>query len=267
MSMPQIAKNLFPVSSLLFLAITLSGCAAVGTSRPAALQITSTPEASVFLDGKHIGKTPFSSDQLKSGEYQVKLTAGEATYVGKVNLTPGTLTVINRELASNFLASSGEVLWLEPDRDGVLLVSMPTGADVILDGTLIGQTPILFVEIAPGDHKVTVSKSGYTQREFAIKTQEDWRLVADVTLAAELAKNTDLLNQITLPPTIKVQVTKTPQGFLRVRQEPATTATEIGRVKTGDELEVIQEKGDWFKVKFASKQGWVPNQYVKKLLN
>lgn len=243
----------------------LSACTAVGTSKPAALQITSTPEASVFLDGKHIGKTPFSSDQLKSGEHLVKLTAGEASYVGKVDLKEGTLTVINRELASNFLVSSGEVLWLEKNEEGLFIVSMPSGAEVIMDGTLIGQTPLLFAEIAPGDHKVTLTKSGYSQREFAIKTSQDWRLAADVTLAAELAKDNNALAKSSIPPTPEVQVTQTPQGFLRVRLEPSATAAEIGRVKTGDKLEVVQEKGDWVKIKFENKSGWVWRQYVKKI--
>lgn len=262
--MPKV-RVLLPTTLYLLLTIVLSACTAVGTSKPAALQITSTPEASVFLDGKHIGKTPFASDQLKSGEYQVKLAAGEATYVSKVNLISGTLTVINRELSSNFLASSGELLWLEADKEGLFIVSMPSEADVVLDGTLIGQTPLLATDVSAGDHKVTLTKTGYQQREFAVKTSDGYRLVADVALAAEIAKNTDLLAQIALPQTPKVQVLQTPQGFLRVRKDPSQTATEIGRVKTGDELEVIQEKGDWVKVTFESKQGWVSSQFVKKL--
>ena len=40
-------------------------------------------------------------------------------------------------------------------------------------------------------------------------------------------------------PVIKVQVTSTPAGFLRVRKEPSLTSAEIGRVKTGDQLEVV----------------------------
>src|SRR3989344_1571397 len=73
-SMPSLTPKryfsiLFQVSSFLFLVLFLSGCKAIGTTKPAALQITSVPEASVFLDGKHLGKTPFFSDQLKVGEY------------------------------------------------------------------------------------------------------------------------------------------------------------------------------------------------------
>lgn len=258
-------RFLLVVSCQLLVVLLLSGCTAIGTNKPAALQITSTPEASVFLDGKHIGKTPYSSNQLKAREYLVKLSAGEATYAEKVSLREGTLTVINRELNNNFLAQSGEVLWLESGKSGLFISSMPAGVDVVLDGTLIGQTPLLFKEVAEGDHKVTLTKDSYLQREFAIKTTGNYQLVADVTLASEIAKEGKLPIAPSSSPTAKVRVTQTPQGFLRVRKDPQLSAPEIGRVKTGDELELIQETKDWVKVEFAGKQGWVASQYVKKI--
>lgn len=259
------ARFLLLVICQLSIVLLLSACTAIGTNKPAALQITSTPEASVFLDGKHIGKTPYSSNQLKAREYLVKLSAGEATYAEKVSLREGTLTVINRELNNNFLAQSGEVLWLESGKSGLFISSMPAGADVVLDGTLIGQTPLLFKEVAEGDHKVTLTKAGYLQREFAIKTTGNYQLVADVTLASEIAKEGKLPAAPSPRPVAKVRVERTPQGFLRVRKEASLNSPEIGRVKTGDELEVLQETKDWVKIQFAGKQGWVASQYVKKI--
>lgn len=264
------AKILFRVSGFLLLALLLSGCAAVGTTKPAALQVTSTPQASLFLDGKHLGKTPFKSDQLKAGNYTLKLAVSEASYSEKITLTEGTLTVLNRELAANFQAQSGEILSLVPGRSGLFISSMPAGADVTIDGRLAGQTPLLTGDIEEGDHKIQLSRPGYLLREFAIKASSRYLLTADVTLAWEIAKNGQPLPSP--PPTVKVEITKTPQGFLRVRKEPSTGSAEIGRVKPGDELEVIQETGDWIKVGFeappsgeAGKQGWISSQYAKKV--
>lgn len=266
-------KFLIPITSYLLLATTLTACRAIGSSRPAALQVTSTPEASIFLDGKHLGKTPFFSDQLKSKEYLVKLAAGEATYVEKVTLAEGTLTVINRDLNNNFLAQSGELLWLEKGKTGLLIIAMPAGADVVIDGTYFGKTPYFTTEIKNGEHKVLLSKNNYIDREFAIKTSSNFQLIASITLASAVAKA-----QVTVPTPIpqpqKVEITKTPQGFLRVRKDPNTTAPEIGRVATGDQLEIVQETKDWIQIKFdgppspaggAGKQGWVSTQYTKKL--
>ena len=261
------------VTCYLLLVTFLSGCSLIGTSKPAALQVTSKPGASVFLDGKHLGKTPFFSDQLKAGEHTIKITESEASYVEKINLTQGTLTVVNRELANNSLAQSGEVLWLETNNKGLFIASIPDEADITLDGRLLGKTPLLTEDIKDGEHKVLISKVGYLDHEFSIKTSGKYRLVANVTLASEIAKSSGpAASPQPSPAPKKVTILKTPQGFLRVRREPALNAPEVGRVNTGDELEVIQETDDWIKVSFAGpsgseadKQGWISSQYTKKL--
>lgn len=258
------AKFLLLITFHFSLFTLLSGCSAIGSNQPAALQITSTPEAAVFLDGKHIGKTPFRSDQLKEREYLVKIAAGEASFTAKVNLKSGTLTVINRELNNNFLAQSGEILTLESQGMGMFINSMPAGAEIIIDGKLMGKTPAQIEEITPGDHKVVLNEGGYIKREFAVKTSRDFNLVADVTLASEVAKGIGP-SPTPLPQPQKVEIRETPQGFLRVRSNPSVSSSEIGRVKPGDQLEVIQEIKDWVQIKFEGKQGWVSTQYTKKL--
>lgn len=261
-------KILLPVAFCLLFAFALSGCKAIGTNKPAALQVTSKPEASVFLDGKHIGKTPFFSDQLKSGKHLLKVTVADAAYVEKINLKEGTLTVVNRELNNNFMAQSGETLWLEPGMQGLFVISMPSEADLTLDGKFLGKTPFLIAKIEDGEYKIELSKDGYIKREFPIKTSSKYQLVADVTLASELAKDVGpQASAVPQPPVQKIEVLKTPQGFLRVRQEPSLTSQEVGRVATGDQLEIIQEgeTKDWIKIKFGDKQGWISAQYTKKL--
>lgn len=269
----------------------LAGCSLPSSNKLAALQVTSTPEASVFLDGNHLGKTPYFSDQLRGKEYLLKITTPDASFVDKVTLTPGTLTVVNRELATNFQAQSGENLWLVPSKQGLFISSLPEEADITIDGIYIGKTPIHIDKIEEGEHRVLLAKADFLSREFAIKTSKDYQLIADVTLASEIAKG-----NITSPspePIIKVEILKTTAGFLRVRKEPSATALEVGRVKTGDQLEVIQETADWVNVKFQDlpvqsgqssdlrlrglsdsrrsktdetvKQGWISHQYTKKL--
>ncbi|OGD83537.1 hypothetical protein A2165_04460 [Candidatus Curtissbacteria bacterium RBG_13_40_7] len=259
-------KKFILTSFFIILSSVLTGCSAVGSNKPAALQVTSTPEASVFLDGKHLGKTPFFSDQLKAGEYLLKITVSEASFIDKITLTSGTLTVVNRELNNNFLAQSGETLWLKPSEDGLFISSLPQDADLTIDGKSYGKTPALVNGLTDGEHKVALSKPEYIEREFSIKTANDYQLIADVTLASEVAKN--FQTQASPTPMLKVEkveILKTPQGFLRVRAEPSLNAQEIGRVKTGDQLEIIQETKDWIKITFEGKQGWISAQYTKKL--
>jgi uncharacterized protein YgiM (DUF1202 family) len=257
-------RKLFLVTFFLFLVSFLSGCSVLGVSKPAALQITTTPEASVFIDGKHIGKTPFFSDQLKNKDYLIKITSGEASHTENILLTQGTLTVINWELNNNFLAQSGEILSLKKGEKGLFVSSMPNKTSLELDGKHIGKTPIKIENIEEGEHKLTLSKAGFLDREFSIKTSKDYLLEANVTLASEIAKGT-VEAPAPLPVFEFAQIQTTPLGFLRVRKEPSLSSQEVGRVDTGEKVEIIQETEDWMLVKFEDKQGWISSQYAKKL--
>lgn len=256
-------KYLLPTTLYLLLATALSGCSLIGYSKPAALQVTSTPEASIFLDGKHLGKTPFYSDQLKEGTYTLKIAAAEATYVDKIDLFAGSLTVVNRELNNNYLAQSGEVLWLENGQNAAFIATSPSEADITIDGKYQGKSPILLSDITPGDHKILASEQGYINREFAIKTSSKYKLIASVTLASEIAKNPSTSKAPQQTP--RVEILQTPQGFLRVRKDASLDAPEVGRVNVGDQLDVIQETEGWVKISFDGKLGWISAQYTKKV--
>ena len=258
------SKILFLVSCFLFLVTVLSGCSAIGVNKPAALQVTTTPEASVFLDGKHLGKTPFFSDQLKAGEHELKITTDSVSFASKINLQPSTLTVVDRQLAKNFLSQSGEILTLNPNLKGLFIISDPQKADISVDGKFSGQSPILIENIEDGEHTVTVSKPGYETREFTLKTTSKYQLLAEVTLASEIAKQATGKDEPEIKP-LRVEILKAPANSLKIRQEPISTSPELGSVKQGEEYEVLQEIKDWLKIIFDGKQGWIQSRYTKKL--
>lgn len=248
---------------LICLAASLAGCSVVGKTKNAALQITSNPQASVFLNDKHLGKTPYFSDQLKEGTYTLKVSASEASYVDKIELKNGALTVVNRDLNNNYFAQSGEVLWLGQGKKDVFIGTIPPSAEITVDGQSKGKSPQLIGDLQYGDHKVTISKSGFESREFTIKTSGKYSLIANVTLAAKLAKNPP--STISTENTHSVEILDTPQGFLRVRKEPDLASQEIGQVTVGKTYELIQETEDWIKISFEGKLGWVSTQYTKKV--
>lgn len=260
-------SSLFKVSCFIFLVMLITGCSTIGSSKPAALQITTNPETSVFLNGKHIGKSPYFSDQLKSGDYTIKLSTSDANYSNKITLNEGTLTVVNRELASNFQAQSGEVLWLEQNNSGFFISSIPPDANVSIDGRHIGKTPINAQNLEEGEHKVVISHLNYENREFAVKTSKKFLLNAEVTLALIGAKGNGNISSIPSPQpqTKKIEILKTPQGFLRMRKASSLESQEVVRVPDGTQLEIIQETTDWIQVKYKDKIGWVSSQFTKKL--
>ncbi len=256
-------KKTSPVFLCLILAIALSGCSVIGQTNRAALQVTTNPQASVFLDNKHIGKTPFFSDQLQEGIYTIKVSASDATYIDKIELKNGALTVVNRDLNNNFLAQSGEILWLTDGAKNVAITTNPPDSNVEIDGQYRGKSPILVDDLEIGDHKVSVTKSGYLTREYTIKNSNNYTLVSSVTLASQAAKNPTSQTETTQVE--KVEILNTPQGFLRVRKDPELTSQEIGQVESGSTYEVVQETDNWIKISFDGKLGWVSAQFTKKI--
>lgn len=243
--------------------VLLSGCTAIGSSKFAALQVTTNPQASVFLGDTHLGKTPFFSDQLREGVYTIKVSASQAKYVDKIELKNGSLTVVNRDLNDNILAQSGEVLWLDEGKNEVFIATNPPAADVTIDGQFKGKSPLLITDLQSGDHTVLVTQDGYGDRKFAIKSSNDYKLLANVTLSTTAVKNPP--GSPNTSQVASVEVLKTPQGFLRVRKEPELTAQEIGQVESGTTFEVIQETDTWVKINFEGKLGWISKQFTKSL--
>ena len=255
----------FQILGLLILVTILSGCTIIGGNKPAALQVTATPEASVFLDGKHLGKTPFFTDQLDAKEYTLKITVSEASYTEKIFLTPGALTAVNRELSANFLGQSGETLSLNKQGKGVFISSYPDKAQVAIDGKIAGETPLIVEDVKEGDHQVSLNKTGYIQREFTIKSSNKYQLTANVTLASEFAKGQSPAAE-NQPQAKSVEIIRTPLGFVRVRREPSLSSLEVATIETGKQAELLQEADDWYLVKSDGKLGWISAQYAKKLL-
>ncbi len=71
----------------------------LGAQANAGIRVLSVPEgAAVFIDSKEVGKTPYEDNSLSSKEYSVGIKAPDGAWQGKVKLTGGTLTIINREI-------------------------------------------------------------------------------------------------------------------------------------------------------------------------
>jgi formylglycine-generating enzyme required for sulfatase activity len=138
--------------------------------------IDSTPGgASILLDGEAAGQTPATIEVLQ-GEHQLmlqlpayadwqkslRIKAGEDQDLGQVSLLP----------------APGE---LE-------LTSVPSGANVTLDGEFQGQTP-LTLEISPGkSHRLDVFKPGYERYNGSVEMAAASSDKRAVTLKAQLGE-------------------------------------------------------------------------------
>ncbi|HVF69567.1 MAG TPA: PEGA domain-containing protein [Xanthomonadales bacterium] len=253
-------------------------------SKKGALQVTSTPESKVYLDGKYIGQTPLckceADDTLKTGEYTFKLVPQDknlSEYQEKITISEGVLTVIDRKFGRDS-RSSGSVISLIPLKDKksteLLIVSIPSKSKAYLDNEEIGQTPFLFKNPTESDHALRVTKEGYEDKTVRIRTPLGYKLTVVMYLSTGDSTGKDPISPSASPsatlgptqtPVRKVTILNTPTGFLRVRASATIAAAEIGRVTPEETFELVSEQAGWFQIKLKNGQvGWISSQYAAK---
>ena len=236
----------------------------LGNEVKAGLKVTSTPESTVFLDGKEVGKTPYQDETLTGKSYDLRLQAdNNSSWQGNVALNKGTVAIVNREIAQSAASSSGEILTLGQGK-GIFITSTPASATVEIDGKNYGQTPILVKDIEPGEHNLIVSAPEYLKRSIRAYLPPNLVLNLDVDLAiTEL----NLVTSVSIPTISSNQgtVKNTPTGFLRVRDKASINGKEVGRVNPGDKVTILEELTSWYKIKISGGiEGYVSSMYISK---
>lgn len=254
----------------------------------AGLQVKSDPPASVFLDSRFLGRTPYE-DRIEPGEYTLKLipestSANTASWQGKVVLSSNILTVVNRELGMSDLSSAGEVISLEKltgkDTE-ISIVSIPDGASVKIDGQDQGTAPLLLRNVEPGEHEVIISSPGFITRAVKAVATAGYKLTITVQLGiseggesavqgesvdGESTSETEEGEPETTPGTTTtpkptksaastedpdrpyVEILDTPTGWLNVREQP----------RTGNEDEIITKINPGEKYALLDEEsGWI----------
>ncbi len=235
----------------------------LGSRERAGIKVLSVPDqADVYINGQMVGKTPYQSSDLEAQEYSIKVANHDLSWQGKVDLNGGTLAVVNRELNKESSSSAGEILTLEKGT-GVFVNSLPDKSTVEIDGVAQGETPLV-IPVTPGDHDFVLSHQGFLKRSIKATIPDNFRLDLNVDLSVA-----DLDSSITAAPTItespKVVVKDTPTGFLRVRDKPSVSGSEVEQVKPGDELVLLEEGPSWDKVQLSDgKEGYVSVTYLQK---
>lgn len=137
---------------------------------PAESYFTSSPSgASVYLDGQFIGTTPLGPYYVEPGYHDVKMTlTGWKDHTQRLLFTSGKRENIDAKLQ------------LPPGT--VTVYTNPSRATVLIDGKVVGMTPLTYTEAGPGTVTLEIVKEGYRSivKTFTIYSNE--RLVFDETL-------------------------------------------------------------------------------------
>lgn len=268
----------------------------------AGLKVDSIPAGVVYLDGKEVGRTPYESEKLSSGEKIVKIIPEQTfgnlnSWETKVKLISGALAMVRKEFAEDESKSSSEVITMEPVTDkktaSLLVVSIPDSAVVKIDSESKGFTPVSLDKLSEGDKIVVLSAPGFKDKTMTVKLYNGFRTVLNVKLAQSseeeglevtptpstaisMTPTAKPSGKVTPTPSVKVtptvpvkpyvEIKPTETGWLRVRSEASKTSQEIGRVNPGEKYSLLDEVTGWYKISFGTnKEGWISATYATKV--
>jgi serine/threonine protein kinase len=111
------------------------------------LTINAVPWANVYINGKARGTTPQTLEDLKAGTYKVRLQNPDfPVWETKVRISEGKTAKVSHRF----------------EGFGKIIINATPWADVYLDGTLKGQTPLTIEKVSAGKHQIKVSREGFT---------------------------------------------------------------------------------------------------------
>ena len=103
--------------------------------------------AEIYLDGRYVGKTPYTLDKVDPGTYTVVIKhRGYDDWTGSVNVEVGKLSEVNANLV---LADTT-----------ISIKTVPEGFELYIDGVDVGRTPYSGA-ISQGWHDIRLEKLGY----------------------------------------------------------------------------------------------------------
>lgn len=121
------------------------------------------PGARVRIDGVDIGQTPLMDVEVEPGEHQLSISKDRYLDYGE------TISIEGRSVEQSYSAN------LEPAWATVSLTTSPSGADVLVDGELIGSTP-MSAEIIQGQRDFVLKLAAHKawQEEFDVLAGQDF---------------------------------------------------------------------------------------------
>jgi hypothetical protein len=124
----------------------------------AALKLQSTvPNAEVFFDGSSLGRAPVDRTDLDPGKHYIVVHRdGYTDFKREVVLVENQAVALVADLSAT---------------GSIRILSTPEGADVRIDGELVGKTPVVRDTIAVGDHVVELDLKAYFKSKETVKIE------------------------------------------------------------------------------------------------
>ncbi|HPD44637.1 MAG TPA: PEGA domain-containing protein [Candidatus Woesebacteria bacterium] len=241
----------------------LTGCSLTPPAK-SAIEIHSTPQATVFINGREAGITPYKNTNLTPQEITVKLAFNDQWVEKKINLKQGLTSVLDWKFDENG-NNGGYLLTMEKTGDSncsLLINSIPARAVISLDNQIIGSTPKKIDRLEQGEKQITISFPNYQNINLFLRTTPGYNLIVTAELIknirpTESSQETTPINQ---QPLVRVRETET--GWLNVRDNPSTGGREITKIKPDEEYQLLEKTQDWLKIELKDgRDGWIAAKY------
>ena len=185
----------------------------------ATVTLTTASGATIWVNGVEKG----------SGSWSGELSTG--TYIFEARQSGHRSAQISKTIAATPSRQSYAIPAPTPIMGSVDITSSPAMADITLDGKAVGTTPVKLNNILVGEHKITVSKSGYQPYTTTVTVAEG--------------------NTATVNATLTKQVTQTPRSALQTVSNRKTYAP----YRVGDYYNDGVKEGVVFEVSVDGRSG------------
>lgn len=126
--------------------------------------------ANVSLNGKDLGQTPFTGENIPAGRHKVKVQAAENTNnffqasEVEVVINPNNTTIVKANPGPSQSLFSYTVISSEDREAGdslLIIKALPQDVRVSIDGNSMGNAPYITETISEGAHQLMLDKTGY----------------------------------------------------------------------------------------------------------
>ncbi len=178
------------------------------------LRVTSEPGgARVTVNGEERGATPLDLEELPLGVYEVGVELkGHEPQTRDVALTAGEPSAAVEVTLSR----------RQPTLGRVNFASTPPGAEVSVDGKVVGKAPVTDVRLRPGSHRVQMTLDGHARWAGAVEVTAGRQVSLEAPLAPLAAA------------TATTAPTPEPVDTTRVYENKAGDVDHLARKKSGD---------------------------------
>ncbi len=200
-----------------------SFCSVIISPSTGSISFSTSPSgANIYIDGTLVGITPATISNVTAGSHSYTLTlSGYNNATGTVTVTAGQTATVSVTLTP--VVTTGSIAF----------TSSPSGANIYLDGTLVGVTPATITNVSAGSHSYTLTLSGYNDYTGTVTVTAGQTSTISATLTA-------------LPTTGSITFTSTPSAaniyIDNILQTPKTPAT-ITNVPAGSHTYIIRLSG------------------------